>query len=42
MKKSTFDIKPELTVEEGKVLRINYGVEEVEETFPRWERKNRQ
>ena len=34
MKKSTFDTKPELTVEEGKVLRINYGVEEKETTIP--------
>lgn len=31
--KSTFDIKPDLTVEEGSVIRINYDVEEVEETF---------
>lgn len=31
--KSTFDIKPDLVAEEGNVIRINYEVEEVEETF---------
>ncbi len=31
--KSTFDIKPDLVVEEGNVIRINYEVEEVEEAL---------
>lgn len=31
--KSTFDIKPDLVVEEGNAIRINYEVEEIEETF---------
>lgn len=33
-KKVQFDLKPELTADEGRILRINYGVEEKEVTFP--------
>lgn len=33
-KKVQFDLKPELTASEGSVLRVNYGVEEKEVTFP--------
>ncbi len=31
--KSTFDIKPDLVVEEGNAIRINYEVEEIEEAL---------
>ena len=34
MKKVTFDNSPELVVNEGKVVRINFDVESAEQTFP--------